>query len=165
MSTASVGAEAGYSRGIVTHQFGSKKELLRRAVQYAQELVSVSPQTYGLAWIVELVERYLTFSSDGDTPARAFLLMWGEAAANDANVRDVYVERDQWFRGLIARAVNDGVAAGEIRADVDADAFAYLLVGQLRGTALQLILTPDPAMHARLRHECATMVRRHLASG
>lgn len=89
--------------------------------------------------------------------------MWGEAAANDVNVREVYLERDQWFRDLIAGAVTDGIAAGDIRADTDAAAFAYLLVGVLRGTVLQVMLSPSPAMHERLRAECVALVRRHLA--
>ncbi len=164
MSTAQVGAAAGYSRGIVTHQFGSKKELLRRAVEHAQILVSVPPDATGLQWILELTARYLALPPDGVAGVtRAFLLMWGEAAANDVNVREVYLERDQWFRDLIADAVTDGIAAGDIRADTDAAAFAYLLVGVLRGTVLQLMLSPDPAMHERLRAECLALVRRHLA--
>ncbi|MET0452520.1 MAG: TetR family transcriptional regulator [Mycobacterium sp.] len=162
MSTARVGAAAGYSRGIVTHQFGSKQELLRRAVEHAQALVSVSPRASGLDWILELVDKYLAVSADGDIATRAFLLMWGEAVANDDNVRDVYVERDEWFRGLVAAAVAEGVAQGTIRRAVDPAAFAYLLVGQLRGTMLQLMLVPDTAMQTRLRAECAAMVRRHL---
>ncbi|AQA02328.1 hypothetical protein BVC93_07660 [Mycobacterium sp. MS1601] len=164
MSTAQVGTTAGYSRGIVNHQFGSKKELLRRAVEHAQILVTVPPEASGLQWILELTRSYLALPAEGIAGVtRAFLLMWGEAAANDVNVREVYLERDQWFRDLITTAVTDGITAGDIRADVDATAFAYLLVGMLRGTMLQLMLTPDPAMHERLRAECLALVRHHLA--
>lgn len=162
MSTASVGAAAGYSRGIVTHQFGSKKELLRRAVEYSQALVGVPSQPSGLEWILQLVDRYLATAAEGRAATCAFLLMWGEAVANDDNVRDIYVERDQWFRGLIVAAVDEGVAAGDIRVGVDARAFAYLLVAMLRGSVLQLMLSPEAEMITRLRSECAVMVRHHL---
>lgn len=74
-STASVGAAAGYSRGIVTHQFGSKKELLRRAVEYSQALIAVSPRASGLDWILELTDRYLLEAGDRRPATSAFLLM------------------------------------------------------------------------------------------
>jgi AcrR family transcriptional regulator len=162
VSTAGVGAAAGYSRGIVTHQFGSKKELLRRAVEYSQALVDVSPRATGLDWILELIDRYLATAADGRTATSAFLLMWGEAVANDDNVRDIYIERDQWFRDQIAAAIEEGKAAGDIRAGVDEGAFAYLVVAMLRGSVLQLLLSPDAGMIGRLGAECAAMVRRHL---
>lgn len=163
MSTAGVGAAAGYSRGIVTHQFGSKKELLRRAVEYSQALVDVSPHATGLDWILELVDRYLSTAEEGRSATSAFLLMWGEAVANDDNVRDIYIERDNWFRSQIAVAVTEGASQGVVRGDVDADAFAYLLVAVLRGSVLQLLLSPDATMIPRLRSECAAMIRTHLS--
>ena len=162
MSTAGVGAAAGYSRGIVTHQFGSKRELLRRAVEYSQALISVSPRASGLDWILELADTYLVAAGERRSATSAFLLMWGEAVANDENVRDIYIERDNWFRSQIAAAVEEGTAADTIRRGVDAEAFAYLLVALLRGSVLQLMLSPDAAMIDRLRSECALMVRQHL---
>lgn len=66
--------------------------------------------------------------------------------ANDDNVRDIYIERDNWFRSQIAAGVEEGAAAGTIRGGVDAEAFAYLLVAMLRGSVLQLMLSPDAAM-------------------
>lgn len=162
MSTAQVGESAGYSRGIVTHQFGSKRELLQRAVQRAQELVDVPPTESGLGWVLELADRYLRLS--GNAATRAFLVMWGEAIANDDNVRDIYIERDTWFRSLISTAVAEGITEGSVRPDVDPGAFAYLLVALVRGSALQLMLTPDPAIQAALRTECAELVTRHLAA-
>ena len=163
MSTAAVGAAAGYSRGIVTHQFGSKKELLRRAVEYTQALVELPARASGLDWILELVDRYLSTAEEGRSATSAFLLMWGEAVANDDNVRDVYIERDSWFRLQIASAVEEGISHGVIRSGIDADAFAYLVVAMLRGSVLQLLLSPDATMISRLRSECAAMIRQHLS--
>lgn len=162
VSTAQIGAAAGYSRGIVTHQFGSKQELLQRAAQHAQELLDISPVASGLAWMLELIDRY--FSYAGEPSMRAFLLMWGEAVANDENVRDIYAERDGWFRTLISEAVVDGMKEGSVREDVDSEAFAYLLVALLRGSVMQLMLAPTPAAHAALRNECVALVKRHLTA-
>jgi AcrR family transcriptional regulator len=162
MSTAQVGTTAGYSRGIVTHQFGSKKELLSRTVRHAQALIAVAPQANGLDWILELVDNYLAAAASGTAAMRAFVLMWGEAVANDVNLKDIYIERDSWFRARISAAVTDGIAQGVVRIGVDPSAFAYLLVGQLRGTAMQLMLAPNPAILGPLRAECSAMVRRHL---
>lgn len=162
VSTSEVAAAAGYSRGIVTHQFANKKELLRRVVEYSQSLVDVSRDITGLDWILELVDKCLSTAAEGRTGTSAFLLMGGEAVANDEHVRDLFIERDNWFRSQISAAVERGVVQGGIRDDADGDAFAYLLIAILRGSVLQLLLSPDAGMIPRLRSECATMVRRHL---
>jgi len=164
-SVAQVSAEAGFSRGIITHQFGSKDELLRRAALYAQHLVGDVPTTAaGLEWVLGLVDNYRTVGEKGEPATAAFLILWSEAVAGEPGLKDLYIERDDWFRRQIVSAVIDGISDGSIRADVDPHAYAYILVGQLRGIGMQLMLSDDTGLQGSIKSECLNGVRHHLAS-
>lgn len=164
MSLAQVGVEAGYSRGIVTHQFGSKDELLRRVAEYAQQ-VFAAPATSerGLDQVLAIVDTYLEYLVKHEPAGQAFLLMWVEAVASEASLRSIFLARDETFRRVLAEHVSEGIGEGTIRPDVDPGAAAVSIVGQLRGIGLQLMLTPDTAGFDLVRREALAMVRNGLA--
>lgn len=165
MTVAAVGREAGYSRGIVNHQFGSRQELLSKAAAYAQVVVGdVDQDSHGLDWLLGLVRIYLTDAGDQEDVRRAFLIMWVEAVAEEPSLRPIFAERDSWFRQLLAGALRHGIAEGTIRADIDPGAMAIVIVGQLRGVKLLQMLTPDVAPAQLVRDEAVEMVRRALSA-
>jgi hypothetical protein len=90
--------------------------------------------------------------------------MWVEAVASKPGLREVYFERDDWFRAVLADIVTQGVEEESIRADVDPLAVAVVLVGQLRGIGLQLMLTPDSASYKSIRRQALDLVRHGLTS-
>lgn len=162
MTVAAVAREAGYSRGIVSHQFGSKQELLSKAATYAQHAVgSGDDDSHGLAWLLGLVRNYLS-PGDQEEVRRAFLIMWVEAVGDEPNLRRIYTERDVWFRELVADAIRWGIADATIRADVDPAAMAVAIVGQLRGIKLQQMLTPNIVPAGLVQREALEMIRRTL---
>ena len=163
VSLAQVGAEAGYSRGIVTHQFGSKDELLRRVATYAQQVFAAPATTErGLARVLSIVDTYLEHLVQQDPAGRAFLLMWVEAVAAQPELRTIFLERDEIFRSTVVEHLREGVQDGSVRPDVDPAATAVVLVGQLRGIGLQLMLTPDAGSAEPVRREALELVRRGL---
>lgn len=164
MSLAQVGVEAGYSRGIVTHTFGSKNELLRRVAEYAQEVFAppIDSRT-GLDRVLTIVDTYLEYLVKHEPAGRAFLLLWVEAVAFEPSLRAIFTERDEAFRRTLAEHVSEGIRKGSVRPDVDPAAAAVMLVGQLRGIGLQLMLASDPAPYDLIRSEALEMVRRALA--
>lgn len=56
---ARVGENAGYSRGIVTHHFGTRDGLLRRVVEYARQVDVPECDSDGLRQLTGTVESYL----------------------------------------------------------------------------------------------------------
>jgi AcrR family transcriptional regulator len=163
VSLADVGEAAGYSRGIVTHQFGTRDEMLRQVVRYAQQSF-VPPETdaRGLELLLVTVDAYLGYLM-AETPAgRAFLLMWGEAAAPDSSLRPIFAERDAWFRDLLRDYIGEGVREGSIRAGTDPDAAAMAVMSQLRGIGLELMISPSAPRAETVRAETVAMVRRAL---
>ena len=164
LTLARVGGRAGYSRGIVTHHFGSKQALvdaLARRVQagYVTGLDAMEP---GLERLLALVEGYVALLADATDANRAFLLLWVEAASSQ-ELTPIFVERDAGFRAELREDLAAGLADGTVAADVDPEDTAVAVVGQLRGIALQRLVDPDAVDAARLARSVAVQWRRALA--
>src|SRR5690349_21834270 len=162
LTLARVGERAGYSRGIVTHHFGSKKALvdaLTRATQTG--FVAGVPDEPGLDRLLQLIEGYIAALSGTRTMSRAFLVLWAEATTS-ADLADTFRERDEGFRADLRADVAAGIAAGTVRADVEPHDVAVAVLGQLRGIGLQHQLDPAAVPTERLRHVVADQWRRAL---
>lgn len=85
LTLARVGERAGYSRGLVTHYFGSKQALVERLARAAQSgfvpgLADLPP---GPDRLLRLIDGYLAQQTKHERPLnRAFLLLWMEAATS-----------------------------------------------------------------------------------
>ncbi|MGX1099891.1 TetR/AcrR family transcriptional regulator [Amorphus sp. MBR-141] len=162
LTLAEVGEAAGYSRGIVSHHFGSRENLLRAVMRDAQAFDVPGPGESAGVWLSDTVRAYLKNVTDKRPAARAFLQMWGEAIASDPVLVPLYAEQDARFRGLLADKVREGISDGSVRADADPEAMAVFLLGLFRGIALQLISTPPPARVGAIIEEAERATRRAL---
>ncbi|MEE4596776.1 TetR/AcrR family transcriptional regulator [Streptomyces sp. DSM 41524] len=163
LTLARVGEQAGYSRGIVTHHFGSKQALIERLARATQAgfvpgLADLPP---GLDRLLRLVDGYIGASGSAGTMNRAFLLLWAEAATA-SELAPIFRERDEAFRSDLRTDVAAGIADGDVRTDIDPDDVAIAVLGQLRGIGLQLLLDPHTVDTARLRHTVTDYWRRVL---
>lgn len=156
---ARVGENAGYSRGIVTHHFGTRDALLRRVVEYAARQVDVPEYDgNGLRQLTGTVESYLRNIVDRRPAARAFLRMWSEAIASDPVLEPVFAEQDAHLRKLLGDILRAGVADGSVGSEVDAAAGAVFVAACLRGTGMQLIATPAVGPTQRVIEEAVRLV-------
>jgi AcrR family transcriptional regulator len=144
LTLAAVGEAAGYSRGIVSHHFGSRENLLRAVMRDAQTFTLPEHGDRAADWLAATVRAYLENVTGRRPAARAFLQMWGEAIAADPVLMPLFAEQDARFRRLLADEIRRGIRDGSVRADADPEAMAVSLVGLVRGIALQLISTPPP---------------------
>jgi AcrR family transcriptional regulator len=164
LTLARVGEQAGYSRGIVTHHFGSKQALIERLAHATQTgfvpgLADLPP---GLDRLLRLIDGYLGALSGVRVLNRAFLLLWAEAATA-SELAPIFRERDEAFRADLRADVVAGIADGDIRPEVDPDDVAIAVVGQLRGIGLQRLLDPRTVDTTRLRHTVTEHWRRALS--
>src|SRR5690348_2960268 len=163
LTLAAVGEAAGYSRGIVSHHFGSRENLIRAVMRDAQAFTLPDAGDSAAAdWLAETVRAYLKNVTRRGPSARAFLQMWGEAIAADPVLMPLFAEQDAGFRRLLADKVREGIGDGSVRADADPDAMAVTLVGLVRGIALQLISTPPPTRIKAIIDEAEQTTRRAL---
>lgn len=162
LTLAEVGEAAGYSRGIVSHHFGSRENLLRAVMRDAQAFDLPEPGESAGVWLEDMVRAYLENVTSRRPSAGAFLQMWGEAIAADSVLMPLYAEQDARFRRLLADKVREGIRDGSVRADADPEAMAVSLLGLLRGIALQLISTPPPGRIKAIIDEAEQATRRAL---
>jgi AcrR family transcriptional regulator len=162
LTLAEVGEAAGYSRGIVSHHFGSRENLLRAVMRDARTFTLPDPGKSAADWLAEMVRAYLRNVTSRRPSAAAFLQMWAEAIAADPVLMPLYAEDDAGFRRLVADKVRDGIGDGSVRADADPEAMAVSVVGLLRGIALQLISTPPPERVEAIIDEAERSTRRAL---
>jgi AcrR family transcriptional regulator len=162
LTLANVGVRAGYSRGIVSHHYGSKQALIDALARASQvgfvPGVALPP---GLERLAFLVHGYITALAHAGPLSRAFLLLWAEAATS-SELAEVFRERDEAFRADLRDDVRAGIGSGDIRHDVDPAATAVAMVGQLRGIGLQLMLSGPAVETDVLAGQVADQWRRAL---
>ncbi|MEV4048465.1 TetR/AcrR family transcriptional regulator [Streptomyces sp. NPDC049744] len=164
LTLARVGERAGYSRGLVTHHFGSKKALVERLAHTAQAgfvpgLNGLSP---GLDRLLRLIDGYVSELGRMSVLNRVFLLLWAEAATAP-DLAPVLRERSEAFRADLREDLTAGIAEGTIRPDVAPDEAATALFAQLRGIGMQQLVDPGHIDTERLRAHVTEHWRRALA--
>jgi AcrR family transcriptional regulator len=160
VTTAAVGELAGYSRGIVNHQFGSRDGLMIRLAETAQARFTPNPRGLrGREHILDVVDAYLTGASSDPRQARVFLRLWAAAIGDEEpSLREAFTRRDAFFREHFEHAVAEGVADGTIRHDIDPASAAVALVGLVRGIAMQAQVAPDLTPDHRVRTAALALV-------
>lgn len=149
-SLAEIGRRAGYSHGLVHQRFGSKEALVERLNSEAVRLftdaaLAAIGDARGLAALRVVADTYLDLVQSPDPLGRVHLVVWTEAIARASERRSYRVAWDRYFRSAFAQLIRDALEDGTVRADVDPDAMATVVVGMLRGVALQLMLEPASA--------------------
>ncbi|MEU1276217.1 TetR/AcrR family transcriptional regulator [Streptomyces sp. NPDC005799] len=164
-SVADVGTEAGYSRGLVNHHFGSKVALLRRVARESQRsLVEAVEALTGdpLESLVAMIRSYLTWIDRNPADARAFFAMWGAALPEESVLREVFVEFDSRIRTTVEEFVRSGQERGMVRTDIEPAGVAVAITGMLRGTGAQILVAPERVDFEAACAACEHFVRRAL---
>ncbi|TQM38655.1 TetR/AcrR family transcriptional regulator [Pseudonocardia cypriaca] len=164
LTLARVSERAGYSRGLVSHHFGSKQALLERLARTTQTgfvpgLADLPP---GRERLLRLIDGYIGALGEVGVLNRAFLLLWAEAATA-SELAPIFRERDEAFRADLREDVAAGTSDGTIHPDAVPEEVAVAIVGQLRGIGLQRLLDPGAADTERLRRSVTEHWRRALA--
>jgi AcrR family transcriptional regulator len=164
LTLARVSERAGYSRGLVSHHFGSKRALLERLARTTQTgfVPGLDDLPPGRDRLLRLIDGYLGALGGIGVLNRAFLLLWAEAATA-SELAPIFRERDEAFRADLRADVAAGISDGTIRPDVVPDEIAIAVVGQLRGIGLQRLLDPAVVDPERLRRSVTEHWRRALA--
>lgn len=149
ITLAKVGERAGYSRGLVTHHFGSKSGLMQRVAdavtQQFVELLTTQGQSSdsALADVHTFVRTYVDVVSHPRPINRAQLMMIADSVANpESDARESVIGFDKVLRRHLATIIRQAVDTGELDSLVDANALAAVIVGTLRGVSFEAILDP-----------------------
>lgn len=167
MTLAEVGEAAGYSRGLPAHRFGNKAGLLQRVVlnigaRFEARRLALPQHRPGLDAVRSLVSTYFVRDDTRWIETRALLVMMTEGFMEDSELNPYIGE---YIRSSISRLeqhIRDGIALGEIRADIDPTTAATLLLGALRGVLHQRLVLGDLRLD-KVRDLALQMVDRTLA--
>ena len=164
LTLARVSERGGYSRGLVSHHFGSKQALVERLARTTQAgfVSGLDDLPPGRDRLLRLIDGYLGALGEVGVLNRAFLLLWAEAATA-SELSPIFRERDEAFRADLREDVAAGIGAGTIRPDAVPDEIAIAVVGQLRGIGLQRLLDPGAVDPERLRRSVTEHWSRALA--
>lgn len=142
MTLEKVGEVAGYSRGLAAHHFGSKGGLLIALAHHLDDTFKAlihagPPRRDGLDALEGFITTYLGRKDSQWTNTRALLLLMAESLIDDSGMGDEIAEYNARVVRYVEHHVRAGIAAGEIRRDVQPNVVAALIMGALRGVMLQ----------------------------
>jgi AcrR family transcriptional regulator len=162
-----VGEAAGYSRGLPAHYFGGKSGMVVSLVQhiinsFGRALVRAEHHDQGLDRLLGVVAFYFHNARRDPVGARALFVLLGEGLNNEL-VADRLAELNARSAGAFEADLMAGVAAGEVRADIDVKAQAILILATLRGAVGQWLLAPDAIDLDAVSATFVTSLRRSLA--
>lgn len=138
--------EAGLSKGGLYTYFQSKEEILAVVVEHsfmeglqqaeaaAQNGESAPDKLDRVAAAV--IERQLSSQPHAAQSPQLLLEIWAEASKNPQMNALCAGAYERW-RGFLSDLLRQGMASGQIKADVDADALAAILVAIFDGLSLQ----------------------------
>lgn len=162
-----IGDAAGYSRGLVSHRFGSKEgllwALLERMFRHWGE-DSLRPAVGTLVGIEALhaaVEATRASMHASPERLRAFYALLFESLGPLPAVRPQVADFHRRQRASVAEWIAAGVRAGTVRADVDPATQAALFMSAIRGAAYQWLIDPAVDIDA-LYDEIKETVTRNL---
>lgn len=160
--TPEIVALAGVTRGALQHHFPRKEELFKAVFeQVEQGLIdkasTAGPATVGEAW-AQLKANFGSFLESATQPeVQRIILIDGPAVLGWAEWRELEAH---YGLGVIERAVDDGIAAGQIRTQ-PARPLAHLIFAVIEEAALMVANAADPVAG---RAEADVALRTMLAS-
>ncbi|BCL25411.1 TetR/AcrR family transcriptional regulator [Streptomyces aurantiacus] len=163
LTLARVGERAGYSRGLITHYFGSKQALVERLARVAQTgfVPGLDGLPPGLDRLLRLIDGYVGELGRMGALNRVFLKLWTEAATA-TELAPIFHERNKAFHAGLHEDLTAGIADGTIRPDVAPHETAIAIVAQLRGIGMQRLVDPRSVDTERLRTHVTGHWRRAL---
>ena len=166
MTLADVGVAAGYSRGLPAHYYGNKNGLLEAVAGYiadgfANRLDQGGRFKPGLPTLLGAVENYLTASPRTRKNTVTLQSLIAESLTEPALRSSVSHVNDRSLDRLAAM-IRTGIEQGEIRADVDPERQAIIILGALRALVAMWLIDSRDVNLETIRKAFSACVKRAL---
>jgi hypothetical protein len=111
---------------------------------FREEVTVESASESVLDQALGLVRAYFHELAQPRAANRARLVLWADAVATGApDIRKAMLASDRAFRDELAKRIECGVDTGEFAGSVDPRAAATVIIGMLRGVAMQSMLDDE----------------------
>ena len=157
---AAIAESVGVTDGSVLHYFSSKLEILEAALAYDDEPANREFLAYlepgGIEALRRLAEWGARMEANPETTSMQIVLS-AEALGAGSELHGRFEQRYRYILRRLTKAIQQGIDAGEIRADVDAVHEATVIFSFLDGLRLQWFyanggVSLDAHMHAFIDH-------------
>jgi TetR/AcrR family transcriptional regulator, transcriptional repressor of bet genes len=148
---------AGASRGLITHHFGSKDQLLAAvyAAAYQPLLAVITPDDGPEPELPQLLDHLFSPANYTRESLSVWLALWGEVATNPA-LQEEHRALYSRYREVVSRSIAAfALARGR---QVDAEQVAVSLIALADGLWLELCISPESLSRARARAACLSML-------
>lgn len=145
ISMAEIGTAAGYSRGLPAERFGSKVALLQAVIDYSdhwfnEKLAAALDGRQGLDAIRIRINTHLQGVRETSTATLVLYQLSMESFSTLPELRPRIAALGRAYRDGFKQHLAEAKALGEVRDDMDADQTAVLIVGAMRGVAMQVLI-------------------------
>lgn len=169
MTLAEVGSVAGFSRGLASHHFGSKPELLRALAShindsFMRDFGARGPAPEGLPGLLDFIDFYLGRNDPTWTNTRALFVLMAEAITDESETGQVLAAYNRNVLDWLAWYFRTGIATGKMRPDVEPLAAAAIVLGAVRGIMLQILIKNDSLDLVTIRKQISHIVQFGFAS-
>ncbi len=166
LTLAQVGERAGCSRGLPSHYFRTKDDLLAALGVYIVEAFMAGRKAHaaganGFQSLIKSLQYYFEMPVAAADSVRAFHAVLA-AGLHTAAIAESVARLNRDSRIEIAAGLRAGIEAGEVRPDVDPDTTAILVLATLRGTIAQWLMDPDGVNLARVGKQFVSNLQRDL---
>ena len=143
-----IGEKSGYSRGLVTHHFGSKAGLFRAVLKritanWTADLTRSLDGKTGIAAVVAAIDAHLTHALRHPEYIRAQNILWGAALDPSSEFKPNVAEFMRIQRESVADWVRGGQEKGEVLPEINPKRVAEQYYGGLIGINSQWLVSPD----------------------
>ena len=158
-----IGEGAGYSRGLASYRFGSKDGLWMELFARFDDIWKTHLSQYltgkqGLAALEAAIQAQRDIFTRESGYLRAMYILWYESLGRESDIRASLASHHVIYRRDVQQWIEQGQAAGEIRADVDPANFATGYCSTMFGTIYQWVVAPDAIdLEAFFEHFAATV--------
>lgn len=165
-----IGEKAGYSRGLATQRFGSKRGLIEAVINQLHERQEASLIQHGIddlpgfEAVLAYVDLYLrALAADGE--GRAYFRLLSSAVADVNDLRGLFAAEHRRVEQRLEALVLKGQSEGDIRREIDADAAALMIGSLLLGLSMQVLVDPDTNLEPIRKTSIATLRQSFGAGG
>ncbi len=165
-SLQAIGEVAGYSRGLVSHRFGSKEGMLETLLDGIPDpWLSTVGELTGLDALRAAIKAHHAWLTLHPRSLRALFMVMHEAQGELEKLRGIFAEKDRLYRARFVEALKAGQRDKSIRKDLDVEASATLCLALLRGICNQWLTDPKAFEATRVYGELERMLTRAFESG
>lgn len=153
-------AEAGVSRGLIAHHYGSMDGLLVAVYSrmYREWIAAISAPRPGFTPLEALVEALVSPALFSRDVLNVWLTLWGEIANNPV-LRAEHRARYGEYRETIAAALREAAPPGS---GIDVDIVASAFICLVDGLGVQRCIEPDLLPESTARSICWAMLTPYL---